>query len=110
LAKKRLRDLSELDESNFDDEREGEEVISALPARYALFEDFELISLSSAVLSDLLTQASITLEINLRELADAAGVDAADIRRAIQYLQKTGALANVTRRCQSVLTATRGAA
>jgi hypothetical protein len=106
--KKRLLSLSELDQSDFDDEPDGDAPIS--PAAFAPFEDFETVSLSSALLSELLTQTGATLEINLPELSEAAGVDVTDIRQAVRYLQTTGALTHVSRRCSSILTAKRGMA
>jgi hypothetical protein len=81
------------------------------PARAtAAFEDYEATALGSAILSELATQTAPLLLIDVPALADSAGCEPSDIRSAVRLLVKTGALANLKRRCCASYTAKRGAA
>jgi hypothetical protein len=81
------------------------------PARAtAAFEDYESTALGAAILNELATQTAPLLLIDVPALADSAGCEPSDIRSAVRLLVKTGALANLKRRCSASYSAKRGAA
>jgi hypothetical protein len=112
LRRQNLDEYEEHSESSDDDffGDSKENLATYTPASATAFEDYEATALGSAILSELATQTAPLLLIDVPALADSAGCEPSDIRSAVRLLVKTGALANLKRRCCASYTAKRGAA